>query len=616
MQNIKINKNIFGRITSAVMLLLLLSAVVVFFSSCLGTPANNHITNDSSVYTLSIPPVQDAVHYKVYFDNDPTPVIDGASTEVDITNYLTADGSYPVTYVAYDENGDVLFSTSYTYNYKAQSAADFMRWSYFMYGNNYTHYITSYNDLQMLVWHTLLYQQNNVRFYVDSSLSSLSYSKITDTVNNLIYNKDNSPVCYPEYDGLLYNVSVSFEGGNVARLTNFKYYLTQDHTVSTAAATANDLKKVAVPKNKVSLVQFRQNSFDPTKDTTFNVAYETTDKDTAVNGVYDRNFPIDDSGLQEVPVYNTEQLCMVVQYGAKPIFPVAGSVAETVYDNAREVLAQINSDNLSDYQKVLNIYRYLCENVTYDHVIFNYMDYISNYSVYSFGNLSAFYLEGIFYNMNSQVAVCDSIAKAFALMCNIEGIPASKINGVVGSGQNSGQHAWDKVKINGNWYVADCTWGMATYNDGGEDAYGYDILAEYLSHSYFLVAASGLHSRTVTYQVSTAATVDYNYYKYPTFDSNGAPAQFDDNGTHISLLISNATELKNVMQYFAAGVAGYNNGVEIKLTPSFFTSNYKNPGDAALNNAETNKLLTATGVAFSSYLPDFSADGYYIAITF
>ena len=118
-----------------------------------------------------------------------------------------------------------------------------------------------------------------------------------------------------------------------------------------------------------------------TKDTLFKQEYIREESDTP------RTFPID-SAENEVVVYNTEQLFMVVQSGAKPKFIEGESdIASQVYENAREILKEINnSDNLSDYEKALNIYRYIVSNIVYDHVLYKYMELKGDFSIRSFGN--------------------------------------------------------------------------------------------------------------------------------------------------------------------------------------------------------------------------------------
>ncbi len=117
-----------------------------------------------------------------------------------------------------------------------------------------------------------------------------------------------------------------------------------------------------------------------------------------------------------------DELYLAAQNGVKPL-PVAGSSAETVYGMARDILRKIVSDDMTDKQKAHAIYDWIMWQVTYD---------TPATEVYTNGEAySAYYLEGVFGNYYTEIdgvvyapfAVCDGMSKAYALMCNIEGIP-------------------------------------------------------------------------------------------------------------------------------------------------------------------------------------------------
>ena len=405
----------------------------------------------------------------------------------------------------------------------------------------------------MLVWHTILYRKNNVKFYLDYSVSDLKTQ-----IGRFIYDPGNEANSYPEYDGLnvefyssgsqkgkIYTNIVKSEGGKVRKLINFTYYLTNDFTLSTANATAADIEHIKKPAGKPSLTQFRDSNFQPTKDHDFDMEYI---KGTAG----ERTFAIDDIEA-EVEVYNTSQLFMVAQYGAKPKFADGDSVVKTVYGNAKTVLTQINnSDDLTEYEKALNIYNYIVQNVNYDHVLFDYMDVIGDDSVFSFGNFGVFHLEGVLYDLTDQVAVCDGLSKAYALMCNIEGIYATKVNGLAGPAGNRGKHAWNEVKIGDEFHWVDTTWGMSYWHDNGAN-----ILYEYSTRSYFLVKKDNQHIPEFT--VGNNTITDYNYFGKLTVEHNS------EDITH---LVNSAEQLSKLMEYYESLCSAEEKNIafEVKLT--------------------------------------------------
>ena len=237
-----------------------------------------------------------------------------------------------------------------------------------------------------------------------------------------------------------------------------------------------------------------------------------------------RNFYID-SVKETMSVSTSNMLYKAVAWGYKPVF--MGSQAENlkqIYDNAKDALSYIVSDEMSEYEKVHAIYDYIIYNVRYDHDCANAED------AYVSGNLSlnekmkyyGYYLEGIFldkfYNKDMH-AVCDGKSKAFVLMCGIEGITAVRISGEASSdGQNFGGHAWNKVLLDLNgtgdkeWYFVDTTWG-----DVGDDS------KEFLSHAYFLLSDDEVKNTHVekTGHGYPKAEGKFDYFAHETYTSNG-----------------------------------------------------------------------------------------------
>lgn len=238
----------------------------------------------------------------------------------------------------------------------------------------------------------------------------------------------------------------------------------------------------------------------------------------------ERNFYID-SVKETMSVSTSNMLYKAVAWGYKPVF--MGSQAENlkqIYDNAKDALSYIVSDDMSEYEKVHAIYDYIIYNVRYDHDCANAEDkYVSgNLSLNEKMKYYGYYLEGIFldkfYNKDMH-AVCDGKSKAFVLMCGIEGITAVRISGEASSdGKNFGGHAWNKVLLDLNgtgdkeWYFVDTTWG-----DVGDDS------KEFLSHAYFLLSddeTANTH-REKTGHGYPKAEGKFDYYAHETYTSSG-----------------------------------------------------------------------------------------------
>lgn len=205
-----------------------------------------------------------------------------------------------------------------------------------------------------------------------------------------------------------------------------------------------------------------------------------------------------DALAETMTVTTSNQLYLAVASGKRPM-PTSGSAAEDIYNRAKIILRKINSDDSSDLEKILAIYDWLSVNVTYDYAIaaddpVNPNDY------------NSFYLEGVFYD---GVAVCDGLAKAFVLMCGIEGISAQRI---CGAEKMSGvSHAWNAVLVDGKYYVVDVTWSNYKFTMSSVSG---DATYELLSYGSYLISsdeAALWHYTYGEYDIAGGADPGYAY---------------------------------------------------------------------------------------------------------
>ena len=133
------------------------------------------------------------------------------------------------------------------------------------------------------------------------------------------------------------------------------------------------------------------------------------------------------------------------------------SEEEVDYDIVEEEIYKCLStvkDSMSDLEKALAIHDYIVMDCQYDYR--NYLD--SSMPDNDFSMLGPIY---------EKTAVCQGYALAFQYYMNVLGIPCETISG--------GNHMWNLVEINGEWYHLDCTWDDPVWDMTGR-----------VRHTYFL----------------------------------------------------------------------------------------------------------------------------------
>ena len=220
----------------------------------------------------------------------------------------------------------------------------------------------------------------------------------------------------------------------------------------------------------------------------------------------------------------SDQYVYVLERGLVPHVRVDSSI-DKVNTELRSVLREIIDDKMSDFDKIKAIHDWLVLNVQYDNQL--YQKALTNFE--ELKDYNGFYLEGVFLD---HVAVCDGISKAFAAMCNIEGIPCVYVDGKFKDSNSNIGHAWNKVYLEGKWYVVDVT------NDG----ILYNGKCELLSYEYFLVSSSKFSNRFEEYRhINLICDSDYDVFKKMSIYSNGY--QYD-------CCIENKRELKEIIEAF------------------------------------------------------------------
>lgn len=156
------------------------------------------------------------------------------------------------------------------------------------------------------------------------------------------------------------------------------------------------------------------------------------------------------SVVGETYIKRQESLLKAVTDGCRPEFGEDGADVKEIYETALKVLNRYILNDFTEYERVHAIHDWLCSAVEYDEVL--YRKYLDGETV--LGENDSFHLSGVFLQNR---AVCDGISKAFTFLCAIEGIESSRIVGEYYDENGAAAHAWNKVRLDGNWYNVDAT---------------------------------------------------------------------------------------------------------------------------------------------------------------
>lgn len=115
-----------------------------------------------------------------------------------------------------------------------------------------------------------------------------------------------------------------------------------------------------------------------------------------------------------------------------------------------EIINEIITEGMTDVEKEFAINKYLCDTITYDDAAcenamkndYRSVDAIYNDSFTAYGAL----VKG--------KCVCAGYAAAFKLLAKETGLDSIVVTGLL---SGSGNHAWNKVQINGKWQIVDVT---------------------------------------------------------------------------------------------------------------------------------------------------------------
>ncbi len=199
-----------------------------------------------------------------------------------------------------------------------------------------------------------------------------------------------------------------------------------------------------------------------------------------------------------------------------------GKRNEQIEEQAESILDQM-PQGMDDYEKVKYIYEYLVANTEYVR------------GAEDNQNICSVFLGG--------ESVCQGYAKAAQYLFRESGIYSVFVSGRVESGED---HVWNLVRIDGEYYHVDITWGDASYVSGEEDS-GFDGKLPEINYEYLCVPDAQLfrtHTIDSIVPIPACSSMEANYYvregayfTEPDMDKVSALFEkaYEDQNTYVTL---------------------------------------------------------------------------------
>lgn len=182
--------------------------------------------------------------------------------------------------------------------------------------------------------------------------------------------------------------------------------------------------------------------------------------------------------VHDMSLYDTSKILEKWENRGQNGTPELSEKDATLYEKCEQVMKKCVTENMTDFEKELALHDWLADNCVYDQSVYDYETPDGQP-----GSLEPY---GPIVN---GTGICLGYATAFQLLMDLAGVECMT---VVGASAGSTQdHAWNMVRLEGEWYCVDLTWDDPT-------SYSGSMTFQQARHRYFNVTSD--HMRQTNHQ--------------------------------------------------------------------------------------------------------------------
>lgn len=142
-----------------------------------------------------------------------------------------------------------------------------------------------------------------------------------------------------------------------------------------------------------------------------------------------------------------------------------------IFNAVRMVTGMCVTTDMSDCEKALAVHDWMVYNAEYDTNLLkqlpDFEEDPDNDNPYGF--------------LVHRKGICKGYTSSFQLLMDVLGVECISVQGEAdGAGEGWEEHAWNMIRLDGEWYVVDCTW---------DDPLSYGTVSEASHHRYFCVTS-------------------------------------------------------------------------------------------------------------------------------